>query len=208
MWNKIQRIYVGDHYQTRPTWKPWANTLSYYPLKDDALDATCKTTFPGVLVKDGLGYRCTTYGRVSINEQINWFSFWMNIKSWATSWQPNISSDNRSMWFYNQHNNSSLTRSIFVFYNSSYANYVKKYSPNTGEWHHLWLGYTWSKSICSIDGTVYDLWTNGWANLNTWWHIGAQDVIRWDIIAENTCWTDQEIADYYNQTKATYQWFN
>jgi len=32
MWNKVQRIYIGSTL-VRPKWKPWANTIAYYPLE-------------------------------------------------------------------------------------------------------------------------------------------------------------------------------
>ena len=31
MWYKVNKIYVGTQ-QVRPVWKPWSNTIAYYPL--------------------------------------------------------------------------------------------------------------------------------------------------------------------------------
>lgn len=51
-------------------------------------------------------------------------------------------------------------------------------------------------------------WYSAWENLQIGrWRSGWPNYFKWQFklfIWENRCWTDQEVADYYNEIKATY----
>lgn len=204
MWNKIQKIYIGSNL-VRPKWKPDSNVLAYYPFKDDTIDATWKTTLSWTMVQSWLGYKSTVSASVLCSEQIQFRSFWINVGTYPTSWQPFIWSNSRSMGYYTKHNNSNLTKHLVLFYNSRYDSYLKDFAPATWTWHHLTMGYTGSKSIYSVDWVIADMWTNwGYGFSGYYFFLDAQDVSISKLIMSNRCWSNDEIVSYYNQTKSDY----
>lgn len=217
MWNKIQRIYVGDHYQVYPIWKPWANTVGYRPLKSDLKDYSGNgndfTIYSGsVTYSDNMA----TVRKLSRNNLIPslWNNFTILMYTVQATWETYLftSSDRNYANFYIGTNS---TKARLMRWNNNVW-----YWPNVdfsgGSTPHLIVGVRewWSTVKLYIDwvkvGTSTVSVAIPSATYMVLWNVVSNTLPAkyWNLIMENKAWTDQEIADYYNQTKATYQWFN
>ena len=183
-------------------WKPWANTLAYYPLENDTNDATWKTSFSWTLVKNWIWYKATALSSFDYWEVASFLNFWVCVNAYP-SWNKVICINGRNWWYYPSHS-WAFNQKIFSFYNSSYSWYSASFAPTTWTWHNISVWYDGSKTIYSIDGVVSDLWTNVWYSFDYKFLWDAMDVNLSKIIVEKECWTADEIAWYYNQTKADY----
>ena len=185
-------------------WLPWDNTIAYFPFENDILDVTWNVTLSWTMVKDWLWYKPTASTNWTLPSECDRLSAWMKINTYPTSWNVAINVDNLSMWYYSRHNEARLNRYIYVFTSSSFAMLWKLFSPNTWEWHHIWVWWNGTKSICSIDWVVYDLWSTKWYNFGSNFGLAAADIDYGDVILETVCWDSTQIEDYYNQTKSKY----
>lgn len=210
----------GVEKQVRPSgWKPWANTIAYYPL-------TSTTT-----VNDMSGNnRNLTNG---------WVSFW--VYQWVDC--AYMSSD---VFLYNNSNywlSWNFTANIWSFFTVSWSEYRQPRFLWNNSWN-IWIWYYesykiwynpkatetnttppswWALLTVSYDGVNSKLYVN-WNNVDTtakswytyaWWPLWIGRYVTWEaannrrwwlseFILENKARTDQEVADYYNQTKWDY----
>ena len=244
MWNKIQRIYVGDHYQVYPKWTPWANTFGYYTF--DNQNASQITDFsgnnrnltwwtmPSYTLVGGSNY-AGNYTNVSsgVAPSLSYSTLGWNFTMlvWV---KPTASSQSYASCLHgNTSGNLFQQKALIWNYNSWKFEYYDS-------WKNNWTSFTYRTEILS--GVSLNTWhligyshtNSGWTSTIqvygdgvTWnsvnsittsvsfslylWSSNAGDRLKWQIwecVVENRVRTAQEVADYYNQTKATYQWFN
>lgn len=226
MWNKIQRIYVGDHYQVRPKRTPWTNTLAYRPL-------TSTTT---VNDQSGNNRNLTNTGSVTFwtYKGVNCAYFSWSNKLTTTSFVSNQQAVTVSCWVYfirNGYSNNWNYNQFVRRWGWSSANFWPYYDTSNkkivcspwGMWtiypttdtvrRHLTVTFNWSNIVklyvnWVLDGTNSSASVPSWSRFGVWGYtINNTNVRKWwisEVIVENKVRTDQEIANYFNQTKSNY----
>jgi hypothetical protein len=229
MWNKIQRIYIGDHNQVYPTWKPTSSTVAYYPLSDDYNDYS------------GNGYNLTNnWGTLTT---FNW------VKCAYYSWSRYVNSSNTSVpvgevrtiscWSYIPEVPTSDAASLWTWaFNTSYKWRCLALSYNNWGgrcwvsdyiwlWFDSWVSWVWQRNyvVWIVNWTSMKLYLN-WVHIDTktknyngmsstwiviaWtngWSFNPRPVFKGYVsraIVESRERTAEEIADYYNQIKSNY----
>lgn len=204
-------------YEAPREWKPWANTLAYFPFKTDQLDATGNYTLTASWTQQTIGYKfnvqCTvTWGQIP---WINFIGMWYNTHN-EKLWGNYDLCATAKHWYiaYNPwHSRTDIQNKIVLFSNPSYTLGATSSWMSFDAWHYLARSYDWSKILLCKDwvvttffnGSGYDFW-NGF-NLNNywnWWDSSMQWTTFSDLIIENTGWAAQAMTDYYNQTKSNY----
>lgn len=229
MWNKIQKIYVGDHYQVYPKWTPWANTIAYYPLEKDWNDYSWNWhngTASWITYSSISWVNCASFAwSISSYIAIPWLwtlstlttSIWFNTtttKSGSQLFWASPSSDNANLQEYVDWSAIRISR-----WNGSNSDPVSySVACNNGVWHNLivtngsdWLKMYYDGTLVWSSNNVRTIKSDNWRTYLWWWNQLSTYTYLWymsSLILENKIWTAQEIADYYNQTKATYLWFN
>lgn len=217
---EVKNIYIGEY-----GWKPWSNTVAYYPL-------TSETT-----VNDMSGNN-----RNLTNNNISFWTFnWVDCAYNSTSWRY-LSKD---LWFKISDNNFTINMWIYKTW-WEYAGYaffwwLESNNKSIG----IWLNSTWdfffafwyddllTSSIYSYN-TRYNLictyntstkaqkiYVNGQLSAErtatTWIDLGNTTITLFDsnalntmyggisnTIIESTDWTLSQVQDYYSQTKSNY----
>lgn len=227
MWNKIQRIYIGDHYQVYPKWKPWANTILYLPLKENLND------YSGNNRNFTNSSWTVTYSNnmatITQAKNTNWtFSSWFSnftiliYTTMTTDTQTwffvGVDSSGYPAFYFNRDNRDWGTVDCSYVYNAN-GNWIRNRSWFIDTWIHL-IACTKNSSELKtyVDGVIkntvscsgYNFYRKS-GNAQTWIGrnvIGNGTVTYWNIIIEDKERTAEEIKEYYNQTKASYLWFN
>lgn len=218
---------------TPPTpWQPWANTIAYFPLDSDLLDHSGNsfsvTTYGTVSIWTAgwvsawdfrsvweLSWSVATTGSLTVlgyayktanpnNDNASMFGFggwsmWWPICQalyWNTNWDSHISN---KPW-------------VALFDWDTQANQTAV-SMNNNEWVHFAATFDWSTKVVKL----YTNWvlssqytTSVTDNPNYLGMSRANWLDRsWigylsEVIFESKCWSAQEIADYYDQTKWDY----
>lgn len=208
-WN----IYLGSNLIAEGgcgRWKPWANTIAYYPLKIDANDYSWNGNH---ITNYNFTFDNDWYANFNWNQKwsvpnITWYktiSLWCNatsfnfmVFSWWSDYQyyPQIQSTRTSQWNWSSSGNYD-------------ANFWK--TLNTWERHLFTLSQDWWYVNLYLDWELYDtrsLSAFNRAIKNIWrWEYRNRYYMNWklsNVIIENKARTAQEIRDYYNQTKSNY----
>lgn len=224
---KLKRILIYPdgvtEKQVYPVWKPWANTLAYFPLSWDGNDyswnnknltsywTTSYTTVWGVISANfgGSNYlynsslTCSSIGQTFT---IAWWFYsswqlWVTCmsKSWGWNWWA-LYCETGLLWRIRAEtqNNNSATRFMPSI---SYVEW----------WHHLAFTHNSSWWAIYYDGVSKQTWSMPmWLN----WYLvlgGLLDsstyYFNWNLsnlIIENTVRDATKVADYYNLTKTNY----
>ena len=224
MWNKIQRIYVGDHYQVYPKWKPWANTIAYYKLESDANDYSWNS-------------KNMSNSWVTFNEY-SWVNCWYFNGSWylSRSWSLFTWSSDFTVSAWIKPDWNWVSGKGRVIYTNGTASWTRiftmwlkpistwnlmvwwwsndrdtSYIPAVNSWTHCVMAHSWwtIKVYCNwsliYTGSVSFNISNNISSI--WRQVNGSDYFYWylsNIIIENNQRTAQEVADYYNQTKWNY----
>ncbi len=232
MWYKLKRATIrvnGVEKQVRPSgwggWQPWANTLLYFPLENDAIDVvnnvsltsswtTNYTTVGGVTSAEFTQSNYLYNNSVNIIPQwdvAKTFSVWAYIKWHNTSWGAILAIwgsgawETFWLWQYENDNDIIMSRS----YSTS-----NRYTPTLN---------TWINFVMTYDNSVWTLYVN-WQSQVTWnttaptswnsfyisqhiWQTPTYYTFYWNlsnVILEDKERTAQEVSDYYNSTKSNY----
>jgi hypothetical protein len=207
-WYKIKRILVGTQQVYPAGWKPWANTVMYFPFKEDQTDKIWSATINVTWTKDSvIWYTFDKQWDLLVNNRPTTCRF---VSVWVRY--------NQSHWAYVQ---APWTYIGQILYNFSHweSSYVKKFQIQTARsnwtlsteqntttwvWYHLAMWYDWSKVVAYLNWSkvwettvsAYTSWTmRFWCDIN--------ETVS-EYIWESVCWTAQEVSDYYNQTKSNY----
>ena len=218
----LKNIYIGEY-----GWKPWANTLFYYPLVENANDTSwnnrnwtaSNTTFSS---------SNWAYFRWWYSAWSNWYVITPTFTMWSTytintwlkaaetlSWNKEIDIHRRWTWgnlyvlFYI---NSSMIRCTLGNWSNYGSDITSSYSLDTS-WHNVVLVREWWNVKIYIDWQQLASWNSTYSSDPQYFYIGndASNVAEYawssyfkDYIMENKAQTAQEITDYYNQTKSNY----
>lgn len=231
--SEVSAVYVWTT-KVRPSgWKPWSNTIAYYPLNWDAND-----------------YSGNWHNGTTTNVTYTTLSSWKQVASYT---QNNSRLKILAIWWAYQ----KITTSIWLKWDWTLSNYVSRiwcldwnnnwrtlFQPRrtkTNDWGNLALStYNWStennKSLWVSPSNwtnlvvVFDSWTLYWyvnwiykGQLSSWftsWTMSlsyncwigsepdnSQNWWGWymsEAIIENKTRTAQDIQDYYNLTKSNY----
>lgn len=226
-WYKIKRVLIWQGWvekQIYPAgWKPWANTVAYYPLNSttnftdqswNGYDLTNSwgsiTTFNWV--------SCAYYsGSTSVYSQNTSITFWTTrtINFWVY-----VASNRQNpivwTWAYSYWAYSTIVLWLTPNGYASISNYQNYWLDGTKNLSWGWVNMVWV--VNWSDWKVYTNWQlelswwytlNSWSQLKIWWRLGGSgsEYFQWyvnEIILENKERTAQEISDYYNQTKSNY----
>lgn len=214
----LKNAYIGEY-----GWKPWSNTVAYYPL-------TSTTT-----VND------QSWNNRNLTN--SWVTFWTykwidcaysNMQSllYNSSFVTNIQNLTISVRAYYVSNNNyggDYNQMIWRWWGSSenFWPYIDIpqgrqlrcspwwigtiYPANNSKWMHVIVTYNGSNIIKLYVNWVLNA-TNSSANIPSWTNlrIWGRDWYHWwygwlsEFIVETKVWTDAEILDYYNNTKSNY----
>lgn len=219
MWYKLKWMYIWQQ-KIRPTWwQPTANTIGWWKLNGDTKDYswngydgnswssyTTLSSWIKVASFDGSGYITTGYTATPTAP----FTFIAWIRRWAIDsevyfggkWQGSYGRGLHE-WFYG---NNQL---VWAFYGDNNPNY---YVTDTTDFHLFVWTYDWTTKQTYWDNTlVYtDTFTgyNWFPNAYTigWRSFGSGNYI-WEVssvIIEDKVWSAQDVADFWNLTKADY----
>lgn len=205
---KVSAVFVWTT-KVRPSWwKPWANTIAYYPFKNDIKDysgnwhnwyiARWTTTFSDNACQFNT-LRCNDTLFSNYSGDITILAYVLSATSTAGFW---FATDwtRYPIWKFLENN--------FWIYNGwrEVANWQSLTFPNLLVAVKLWTSVT-----LYIWDTVNATWTTNKsipANTN-WiciWGYGSNNETMkvWNLIVETKARTAQEVLDYYNQTKWDY----
>lgn len=218
---EIKKVYLGST-QIRPVWwQPWANTICYFPLDTDLNDTSGNwyslTGNNWAVIGNLNGLNCLdlTSNHSYASWVISWIPQWNQVRTNIFWIRWNFIEWGYSGYTYGQ---SGSGKADTIYYNSpitwsQYWNAIDTWvTPTAWDWVHIavtidgstsqkvyvnWtLKNSWSLTM-NTDGTTLYLWHNprDWTYAN--WYISK-------FIIENRVRTAQEVADYFNQTKADY----
>ena len=215
-------------YKKKKWWKPWSNTIAYYPLKWNLNDyswhnynwtlAVWTLTYPpneyaqltNAVVRFPNWYWTSTTDEITISMRLKDIS----TPGWATHVFVFWLDGYNSWWWgvqllYNNWNYSAYAVTWWASKNTS------AYSISSWVWHNMvvtivpsgklslyidWILKNQVNATSPIRASWYSgIWTNNYIN--------NAPTVSWylsNIINEKKARTAQEVADYYNQTKANY----
>lgn len=206
---ELKNAYIGQYW-----WKPWANTIAYYPFISDILDHSWNNkdfswswysfsnntiTVSSILIAPLVTPENTTWDRTIHIRMINpvsgskyHFRYRNNDgTNWNIDWKDYENWDRP--W-------ASLKTSNTRYRNrpSSVSIWNKFLMTRTKTGTTMKLYLNW------VLASTTSLWTDIW-----WWPTNTDSRLApwtyWEIIVENRARTAQEISDYYEATKDNYQ---
>lgn len=206
-------------------WQPWANTIAYYPLTQDANDYSWNNynittswassyTPDGALLPDSFhAWLLIPFNIYTSNTYT--FSIWqkpLHIPPREDMRWIDCSENGNyrliSLW-YSLYYNTKLEHRRWGNSSSVFWTYIN-YSVDT----RYYCTYTIDNGTIKTYVNWNNLWTKTWVSWHTcalrfWqeWNMWADRHWYWymkDIIIENKVRTVQEISNYYNQTKSLY----
>ena len=223
----------GTEQKIRPEWwQPWANTIAYYPLTSVTTTSDMKGSWTAYdLTNYNVSF--TTYQWVDcwvFYGNTNYESWLYNQTAPArTSWNytflcwfyvgtDTMTYNTRVQWFYG------YPCSVYNLGGYYWINNADAWSPraqitNTSQWNLWTITWEWSAVKVYLNWSLEYTWTDSeysnrfWGThpwIVIWWSDNpwsSADKFSWwisEVIYENKVRTAQEIADYYNQTKANY----
>lgn len=216
---EVKNIYIGEY-----GWKPWENTVAYYPLKEDFNDHKWSWTLYN-LTNNGWSLttlswvQCAYFNLSSIASNsspsfwwIRTISHWINANSnsensvivWTGwSWWVNTTVFSSTLWWWTLPWCSNM-------YNQWYST-SDNISFNTWYYMVTTIGDGYWKVYLNwvLKGTYsFSVWNWTWIYLSRRWDwITSNSRYDWylsEVIIEDKARTAQEISDYYNQTKSNY----
>jgi hypothetical protein len=224
--HELKNAYIWE------VWTPWANTVWYWTFDDrDASQITDFSwkgnnltwwTMPTYTQVSWTNY-AGNYANVSSWAVPN-KSFWtmnepMTVLVWVmvtATWQKYVS------YFWTS--SSYYQNSLIYWYNSWQFEYYEdktyqgtkrvtiKSWVSLNTWYLIWYTRNWTSVTTYCNWVAW--WTTTWHsdtsnktfylwNSNAWWSERFWGKI-WECIVENKVRTDEEVSDYYNQTKFNY----
>ena len=210
--HELKNIYIGEY----KGWTPWANTILYMPL-DTVNGRTDIQWHSTVDVNNNITYwtfgwvDCASFPAASNYINVNDVAF---PNQWTMLiWVNNINQKQSSIWRASGANawlSYSSTQWYYVWENNTYFG-------KTATNHWYLIAYCNSSTAADKKQYIVDNWTitsiscnNNDNALNTTKNVILSDsnaYFNWymsALIIEDRIWTEQEISDYYNQTKSNY----
>ena len=213
MWYKIKKIYQWTNL-VRPVWKPWSNTVMYYPFKDDQLDKVWTSSLPLTWIKQTLWYNFSGSWEYKVNNpNVNnrFISVWVKFNSLITSsWASQTIFTYPAEVNYCLYNAAtSFTKRFWCYVSTSGSTTDKwksfgNYDYVLWQWVHLAYGTDWTKCVAYVNWVLNWTYTTN-STLSRWMtFLRWMDLTYSELIGESVCWTSQEVQNYYNSTKSKY----
>ena len=211
-------------------WTPWANTIAYFPLDTDLLDHSWNsfsmTTYGNVSIWTAWWVSAAYFWNIW---ELGWSA---NITGSVTALgyayktsEPN--NDNASMFgfgnsgmdypnpqvFYSKTRPSQISNKPWVIVTDAGRPSLTAVSMNNNEWVHFAMTLDWdTKKVKLYTNWVLSIqYTSTMNTLPNFLGMSRYDKLdrSWigylsNVIFEDKARTAQEVADYYNQTKANY----
>ncbi len=215
----ISKVFLWDT-QVRPSWwQPWANTIAYYKFDwnlNDSVNSNNLSLSAWTITywTDSHGGKYayfdknTRTGHLTISP-----NFDISTVTLMYRWQPKqvFSSWNPISVWYTTNNNSIIigtVRSVDFWWTTWFT-------ATADTWYHLVITCEWWVRKFYVNWTYYaqDSYSLSWTQatkltINNAWDTSSYSFSNnnyiSELIIENKTRTDQEIAAYYNQTKANY----
>jgi hypothetical protein len=214
-------------YPVEEKWKPWANTVAYYPLTANANDYSGNwynaTNNGGTFSTANWWYFGTDTARITLPSMTIWQTFtiscWVKFPDWQPTWNKSFELYYDRIYSYR---NIIFQCSAWWFDcytgNNWTSHNVKSVSASFWTW--------WNNIILSKSWTTYSIYKN-WVLVETftspynvsipWWNntieiphlsynteeYSAYGYLK-DYIIENVAWSSQDVSDYYNLVKSKY----
>jgi hypothetical protein len=191
-------------YKKKKGWKPWANTIAYYPFKTDFNEWSWKSWLD-----------IAEKSWVSISQY--WYALFSNWYCMFWDWADIENSKTISMWVFRSSNNCYLIKwryaNQYIFIDNWYCYIPAWQIQGTYIPDNTWLYLVFIEWDTNMD--VYINWQFAWS----WGKGGLQykwtflsnrdsgDRFSWrisELIFEDKIWTAEEISNYYNLTKSNY----
>jgi hypothetical protein len=200
---ELKNAYIWE-YQER--WQPWANTVAYFPFSSDAIDVTGNNTLTNSWTQNWLWWEFSSWSNITTPSGIiNYVNFWIQINNYWSTNNWICLYNKRWIGYYAYQGYAHLNKKIFIWYDSNFSQEAVDFAPTTWTRHNISYGYDWTKTIYSIDGVSWTLYNwvgydfgDSFIVAQKWW------VVISKLILEDICWTSEQIANYYNQTKSNY----
>lgn len=226
---KVKKIYLGQT-QVRPDegYKPSASTIAYYPLNS----TTTVNDMSGngyTLINSGLSFG--TYNGVSCAYKASWA---FGARSDITNNPNWNSDRTYSFWSYNENIAIPDSLECYISTGTRRSNQVVVLGASENSngqeivsqrWEGKYMGASlrgqWVYTCVTYDGATF-YWYRNWVLLNTWSYVinttwttfciggyfnWGRYTFKWnfsEVILENRARTSDEIATYFNKTKANY----
>lgn len=214
-------------------WQPWVNTIAYYPLNWDANDyswngynMSAVNTVTYEALSSWIQVAKTNDSQLQVD---NFPSFAQDITVLLWVKQYENTSGYNNMWYWVRWANSSSWDNDGVSklkhsWPSQWSALILNMYTNLNEittWPFTdltWNLWTATYNNSTKEMTLYQNDTVIWQGVSWWtpyatlwyfclwviWYGGRSKVYLSNCIVEDKVWTEQEISDYYDQTKANY----
>lgn len=224
MTNKITKLMLNwEGYEIREYqewwWQPWANTIAYWKLDGDMLDYSWNwydgtwwtenyTTLSSWIQVANFNWTSsieTTYTQTISTEPFTILWWFKRANTWEQYW----------LWKWAVESNYSYLHmgfySNWTVVMDFYGTTNPSWQCSDTDWHFAAFTYSWTTQRCYYDDNTPQDITKSF-NEFAWalWlgsRVGWRNKFSWNlsnVIIENKARTDQEIVDYYNQTKSLY----
>ena len=209
-------IYLWTEEQQR---QPWANTIAYFPLNSDLLDASwhwyslSATGSAAIWTIDWVNCLNCSASSSFVSWTINWIPQWQQSRT-NMCWIRWTLSGNYPWWQYWSSwiwNADIIYRNNTIWWSQYWEALNSDINATTGQWYHIAVTTSWSTAKIYVNWVLKN---SSSMTINTNWTTFYLARWTWDgtygrayyskMIIENKTWSDQEIADYYNLTKWNY----
>lgn len=221
--HELKNAYIGEY----QPYTPWANTLAYFPLKEDVLDYSWNwkngswnpNSFAGWVAN--YSGNTTTMPVALVSSWTITVNVWFYQEAGAADFNKNISflgqHTTQNFWFclksneyYDSLYHTSLQQGGWSGYATTYIVAVASSTPRIW-WHNVvWMRdaskiylyldgqYQWETTYSWLSSNAFYMWYDYWYNGWAWNGKLSQ------LIFENRIRTATEILNYYNKTKSDY----
>lgn len=207
-------------------WKPWANTIAYYPLETNGNEASWKSwlDITATWITFSNNVAVLNWNQRATVNSIAWYKticFWfkktnnyngMVISRWDTSWYIQLRTNGFSAWWswwWNFNNDytawwstpSNVWRLCVITQTAASNSWASSWSMKFYLSDFWWV--SWARQYDTTNHYLnWSVTSIGWS-----WNTSSPYALIWEmskLIFESTERTAEEISNYYNLTKSNY----
>ena len=200
---ELKNWYIWEYVEPRT---PWANTVAYFPFKNDQLDAAWNAVISTTGTQQTIGYNFNSSWVMSVTNvtSARFVNYWVKFGS-AKAGENQAPFIGYGEVTYNySHSDGGYNQTVSYRASSSSWGHSTTIPTISWVWYNFAYGYDGTKVIAYFNWTkVADITTSAYNN-NYWCLWVDIDETLSNLIYETTLRTAEEVLDYYNQTKSTY----
>jgi hypothetical protein len=233
MWYKVNKRLIWTT-KVRPSWwKPWANTVAYYPLTSSTTTSDMSgnnrnLTNSWVIFGTNQWVSCASFNGSSTRLR---YSNFYNLSQWdycINFWAYKLTQTSNdayvfAMWTFKS---AYKWQSLVIQYDNNvlrFAFWFDDLDSDINPWNqrvNIWVKFKKStnQQFIYVNGVlrnsrtttythtlqVLNLYIGSWYSTDTWVYINHWNWYLSNLIVEKSWWSDSEFLDYYNQTKSNY----